>query len=716
MTRTGEPSSGATVSYALSVKNNGPYPDPGPVTVTDTLPVGMSFVSASGTGWTCGASGQTVTCTYNQSAAYQAVLPTITLNATVLASGTGTYTNIAAVAGKAFDNVSSNSSASDTSTDPALSGAGIAITDRPCVAGVPISGNLSDSNCHRFSPHIAGSKQPAYITTLNSSGVPAVTIKSGKVTVTMSLTCVNPTTAGVNSTGAKVQGFYWTNNSSATPTKTTLPACTNSTTTAVWSGSIDLNFPTNSPSAVSVDGSAPLLQYPDVGLLQLNVNDGKGNISSARFISQPARLSFSSITRSRDQAPNPYNVISNRPGFAEVGEEFTVKIRADDATGAQTPNFGKETPVSQVTVGQGTAPSVDITNFSAPGSDGLAVGKLTYSAAGDIVLTPLMNSVMNDYMNSGTAVPGLAQTVGRFYPAYFKTAVTGKFDCQPLMNCPSGKGAGGEDLGVSGVAYSGQPFTATVTAYGRAGNQLSTFIGPYTINLSPMTLPGAAGTSAGTFDVTKSIGPLTGAGPYSAQLQFTTTPRYDYTKPDQPWAPPKAIYVRASAEETIVDAPPGTTKTVTISSLTPTTGVADEDGLEVVVGRMQVGNAFGSELLKLRVPVTAQYWTGSTWDNNLGDDSSAIVAASFTDCLGKFRDASKAAPNNCTGLSVAPGNPATLTGGTAGIYLSAPGKGMTGSGKMWLNDLPALPWLQSVGGRVVFGVNKSPVIYIREVY
>lgn len=36
----------------------------GPVTLTSTLPAGLSFVSGSGTGWACSASGQAVTCLY----------------------------------------------------------------------------------------------------------------------------------------------------------------------------------------------------------------------------------------------------------------------------------------------------------------------------------------------------------------------------------------------------------------------------------------------------------------------------------------------------------------------------------------------------------------------------------------------------------------------------------------------------------------------------
>lgn len=50
-------------TYLLTVADTGPTPTPGPVTITDPLPNGLTYVSAGGAGWTCSASGQQVTCT-----------------------------------------------------------------------------------------------------------------------------------------------------------------------------------------------------------------------------------------------------------------------------------------------------------------------------------------------------------------------------------------------------------------------------------------------------------------------------------------------------------------------------------------------------------------------------------------------------------------------------------------------------------------------------
>ena len=55
------PAAGGSVSYTLTLINNGPSPATG-VTLTDPLPSGLSFLSASAGQGSCSASGQTVTC------------------------------------------------------------------------------------------------------------------------------------------------------------------------------------------------------------------------------------------------------------------------------------------------------------------------------------------------------------------------------------------------------------------------------------------------------------------------------------------------------------------------------------------------------------------------------------------------------------------------------------------------------------------------------
>src|SRR5438128_2704111 len=70
---------GNNLTYTLSVSNAGPS-NAASLSVTDTLPAGTSFVSASGTGWTCTGTA-TVTCTRASLAVASA--PDITVVVTV---------------------------------------------------------------------------------------------------------------------------------------------------------------------------------------------------------------------------------------------------------------------------------------------------------------------------------------------------------------------------------------------------------------------------------------------------------------------------------------------------------------------------------------------------------------------------------------------------------------------------------------------------------
>ena len=56
------PLDGDDMTWRFTVVNNGIAPSPAKMTVTDTLPAGLAYRSASGDGWSCSAQGQVVTC------------------------------------------------------------------------------------------------------------------------------------------------------------------------------------------------------------------------------------------------------------------------------------------------------------------------------------------------------------------------------------------------------------------------------------------------------------------------------------------------------------------------------------------------------------------------------------------------------------------------------------------------------------------------------
>lgn len=140
---------GNNLAYTVSVTNSGPDNDSSTVTVTDTLPSGVSFVSASGTGWSCVENSGVVTCTragLNVEAA-----PAITITVTVNTGTSGTITNNVSVSSPTTDTTPANDSASEeTTVIPLASTADLAITKTdnpdPILTGMNVFYTLTVTN------------------------------------------------------------------------------------------------------------------------------------------------------------------------------------------------------------------------------------------------------------------------------------------------------------------------------------------------------------------------------------------------------------------------------------------------------------------------------------------------------------------------------------------------------------------------------------------
>ena len=125
----------------LNVTNNGPLDHTGSMVVTETLPAGMAFVSASSadSSWTC-SGATTVTCSRPDLLAAGASAPTLTLLVQVASTASGSLLSSAIVSTASFDPFGSNNNAVD-SIDivvPDLSGSGKTVTDTN--AGTPLAG------------------------------------------------------------------------------------------------------------------------------------------------------------------------------------------------------------------------------------------------------------------------------------------------------------------------------------------------------------------------------------------------------------------------------------------------------------------------------------------------------------------------------------------------------------------------------------------------
>ncbi len=102
---------GTNFSYTLVVTNTGTAATSGVITVTDTLPAGLSFVSGSGGGFTCAAVGQVVTCT---SSSVIAINGTATITLAVNPTTTGAKANTATVIGGGDTSLASSNTVNTT--------------------------------------------------------------------------------------------------------------------------------------------------------------------------------------------------------------------------------------------------------------------------------------------------------------------------------------------------------------------------------------------------------------------------------------------------------------------------------------------------------------------------------------------------------------------------------------------------------------------------
>jgi len=115
-THVGDFTVGQNHDFAITTTNYGPSDASSGITVTDTLPAGLSYVSGTGTGWSCSAAGQDVSCQHSGNLTSGSSHPPITLTVSVGAAAYPSVVNTATVSGPEFDHQPANDSDSDTVT------------------------------------------------------------------------------------------------------------------------------------------------------------------------------------------------------------------------------------------------------------------------------------------------------------------------------------------------------------------------------------------------------------------------------------------------------------------------------------------------------------------------------------------------------------------------------------------------------------------------
>ena len=732
---------GQASSYIIKVSNNGPLAEGGPTTVVDVLPSSLIFVSAGGTGWVCGMAGQKLTCTYSGTMAAGSTLPVITLKVTTGVAAKGLVTNSATVSGQLFDYYDGN----DTSTVSSLVGAAnftptyvytVSKDDTKPDQGQCVNGLAFDDPDQTCQPidftgkrYLANVDIPMYLTFV-AAGVPTALSNSvSTIQVKYALSCYDPAQdAGVRATLSMAGGGT-----------STLPLCARSgampaQNSSSWTGLNNVDMAAGKASSVYMY----TFRYADVGRIEFLVSDNSGRYgTSGPFVERPDKLAL--FAPDSNHAGNPIASPTD-PKFVTAGTPFPLTVSALMYGGAPAPNFGKEsTPVAiklivkaakdangdrladMVADPEKAEDELVLNGSLGAFNGGSATGNaFSYGDVGVLEITPVIappdtSTTSGSYLGTGSLDPA-PLNVGRFVPDHFDTVVTPKMACDPGgMSCPAS---------VAGMVYSRQPFEVKVRAANLQGATTVNYRGAlaYAVQLSAWSAPGTATTanppaspagaalSANTLAATD-FGVVTDpgnpvrppGGEATANPVYTLPYPYVSTAPfANNWVPPTMVYVRASETGTPNDG---------VTSLR--TG-AVEGGVAVVSGRLFVPNAYGASNLPVTLQLAAQYYGQATvggatvraWRNNLSDSTTTIAPATdlqYTNCL-------LACPSPASGAQPS----YTMSAGVAGVRLKAGSStGKSGANVSVINQ-PV--WLPTGQGRVTFGLYRSPVIFLREVY
>jgi len=354
--------------YTITVHNIGAQDTSGTITVTDTLPTGLGYVSEAGANWSCSAVGQVVTCTnttvLNADASSDALPITVSVNAPAVPGGINTVS---------------------------VSGGNEPLGNRN-------NNNASDpTNVHALLPLIAKSFSPNGVSPLVYPGD----------TSTLTLTITNPAGNDRALTGLAVTDLFppgmWV---AATPALNISPSCGSVTVTSGNNqGDTSLSLSGGGPLAI---GGVCTIKVDVVATIRGANNNTTGPISSAN--GGTGGTASATLTISDPGAPVLTMVSSPDPVGVNQNATLTFRITnkasatADMGFTDNLPTYVVASVPGVVSTCTSTAPPYLIT--ATAGSSTIAVAGVDLSGRATCTVSVNVTSATpGSYLNSNSNIP-----------------------------------------------------------------------------------------------------------------------------------------------------------------------------------------------------------------------------------------------------------------------------------------------------------------------
>lgn len=493
--------------------------------------------------------------------------------------------------------------------------------------------------------------------------------------------------------------------------------------------------------AFDATGSAPLtVRYDDAGLMTLSASYTGSSTTNDAGLSMTGSTTFKSrpygLCLQTDSTCTVAGVSANCvafPGGIRAGDSFPLRI---NAVGWQAD--GEALTAAALCTGNIVTPKFELSSIALSSAlvepAGGASGSVTPASYSHVLGNQTTASMSvsevgvfrftatpsaSNYLGTETVSGGTSDLVGRFIPAYLGAA--GSASLTP--SCGSAYSYQGQPIAFA----SGQEPLLTVTGYNRQGAVTSNYDrgafwrlntptrDAYLSVISGRTNLNSRLSSQGTVTAT-TVDASTGDG-YKAFRwsgeQLLYSPASVPVSDDYPVAASIRQGFSAAALTDLDGA------CYLGGGSTCTTYSFDFGGSNVRLGRLRIGNARGSELQSLTLPVTLETWQSTAGGSFQAETQDTCTTAAVLGAVTLDNYTGNLSAGKTTPTSIAP------VSGSGSLQLSAPGSGYDGSVQARYSTQPS--WLyfawdgttrSEARGLASFGIYKGapPLIFRRELY